>query len=300
MKDAAQLKRLTADLRAVMGPEALIAIDQEGGAVVRSTWVPAPPAAMGLGAADDTGLAQRTGAAVARAVKALGFNWNFAPVLDLNNNPHNPVIAERSYGDEASIVTRLARAWMAGSQGEGVACWAVALVEREVDGDRWGAGGDRADAGERARTDHALRGGVPVGLCPHAQDAGKGEPTDSCNVGVPENIDMADRRYIIDPNFGAVAVFLKMGPNNRPDAHVFFPYGDSTIVVNPVPACLRNAKKVTRYHAASRKAIASTGVVARQASVSALPAPLPRNAGSTPSRRRPDAPVSDVAEPPEP
>ena len=36
-------------------------------------------------------------------------------------------------------------------------------------------------------------------------------PTDSCNVGVPENIDMADRRYVIDPVVGSVAVFLRMG-----------------------------------------------------------------------------------------
>ena len=50
---------------------------------------------------------------------------------------------------------------------------------------------------------------------------GRGQPTDSCNVGVPENIDMAERRYIIDPVVGAVAVFLKMGPSQRPDAHVF-------------------------------------------------------------------------------
>ena len=69
MTDATQLSKLTADLRAVMGPESLIAIDQEGGAVVRDTWVPAPPSAMGLGAADDAGLAQRTGAAVARAIR---------------------------------------------------------------------------------------------------------------------------------------------------------------------------------------------------------------------------------------
>ncbi|GGY06155.1 beta-N-acetylhexosaminidase [Massilia dura] len=122
MTDAAQLSKLTADLRAVLGPEALIAIDQEGGAVVRSTWVPAPPAAMGLGAADDTGLARRTGAAVARAVKALGFNWNFAPVLDLNNNPHNPVIAERSFGAAPQRVAELAMAWMEGSHAEGIAC----------------------------------------------------------------------------------------------------------------------------------------------------------------------------------
>ena len=122
MTDSEQLGKLTADLRAVMGPESLIGIDQEGGAVVRSTWVPAPPAAMGLGAADDTDLAYRTGAAVARAVKALGFNWNFAPVLDLNNNPHNPVIAERSFGAEAGRAAELAMAWMAGSHSEGVAC----------------------------------------------------------------------------------------------------------------------------------------------------------------------------------
>ncbi|TWI65318.1 beta-N-acetylhexosaminidase [Pseudoduganella lurida] len=122
MTDAAQLSKLTADLKAALGDEALIGIDQEGGAVVRSTWVPAPPAAMGLGAADDTDLAHRTGAAVARAVKALGFNWNFAPVLDLNNNPHNPVIAERSFGAEPIRATQLAMAWMAGSETEGVAC----------------------------------------------------------------------------------------------------------------------------------------------------------------------------------
>lgn len=122
MTDSVQLARLTADLRDAMGPNALIAIDQEGGAVVRSTWVPAPPAAMGLGAADDTDLAYRTGAAVARAAKSLGFNWNFAPVLDLNNNPNNPVIAERSFGAEPKRAVELAMAWMAGSHAEGVAC----------------------------------------------------------------------------------------------------------------------------------------------------------------------------------
>jgi beta-N-acetylhexosaminidase len=122
MSDAAQLARLNADLRAVMGPDALIALDQEGGAVVRSTWVPAPPSAMALGAADDPALARSIGAAVARAVKALGFNWNFAPVLDLNNNPHNPVIAERSFGADPRRATELAMAWMAGSESEGVAC----------------------------------------------------------------------------------------------------------------------------------------------------------------------------------
>jgi beta-N-acetylhexosaminidase len=62
------------------------------------------------------------GAAVARAVRSLGFNWNFAPVLDLNNNPLNPVIAERSFGADPLRATELALAWMAGSESEGVAC----------------------------------------------------------------------------------------------------------------------------------------------------------------------------------
>jgi beta-N-acetylhexosaminidase len=122
MVDSMQLTKFTADLRAAMGPNALIAIDQEGGAVARATWLPAPPAAMGLGAADDVSLAYAVGAAVARGVKALGFNWNFAPVLDLNNNPDNPVIAERSFGAEPTRAGELAMAWMEGSLSEGVAC----------------------------------------------------------------------------------------------------------------------------------------------------------------------------------
>lgn len=122
MLDAGQLTRFTGALREAMGPQALVALDQEGGAVVRATWVPAPPSAMALGAANDPQLAREVGAAVARAVRALGFNWNFAPVLDLNNNPHNPVIAERSFGADPDTATRIAMAWMAGSESEGVAC----------------------------------------------------------------------------------------------------------------------------------------------------------------------------------
>ncbi|TFW29578.1 glycoside hydrolase family 3 protein [Massilia horti] len=122
MLDATQLTRFTSDLRDVFGVEALIALDQEGGAVVRPTWVPAPPAAMALGAAGDPILARAVGAAVARAVRSLGFNWNFAPVLDLNNNPHNPVIAERSFGADPQRAAEIAMAWMEGSESEGVAC----------------------------------------------------------------------------------------------------------------------------------------------------------------------------------
>ncbi|WP_045233646.1 glycoside hydrolase family 3 N-terminal domain-containing protein, partial [Deinococcus pimensis] len=53
VESEAQLAKLTADLRAVMGEEALIAIDQEGGCVVRTTFLPYPPSAMSLGASHD-------------------------------------------------------------------------------------------------------------------------------------------------------------------------------------------------------------------------------------------------------
>lgn len=117
-----ETRALTADLRAAMGPAALIAIDQEGGAVVRATFLPQPPSAMALGAAGDASLAHEVGAAVARGIRSVGFNWNFAPVLDVNSNPQNPVIAERSFSANAQEVARLGAAWMHGAMSERVAC----------------------------------------------------------------------------------------------------------------------------------------------------------------------------------
>lgn len=119
---ADEVRALTRALRAVMGEHALIGLDQEGGAVVRSTFLPQPPSAMALGAAGDEALARDVGAAVARGLRSLGINWNFAPVLDVNNHPANPVIAERSFGEDPQEVVRLSRAWMQGSLTEGVAC----------------------------------------------------------------------------------------------------------------------------------------------------------------------------------
>ena len=118
----AQIQQLTADLRALMGRGALIAMDQEGGSVVRALSLPQAPGAMALGAVGDDALAEATGAAVARGLRHLGINWNFAPVVDINNNPANPVIAERSFSADPSEVVRLAGAWLRGATGQGVAC----------------------------------------------------------------------------------------------------------------------------------------------------------------------------------
>ena len=118
----AEIRALTAALRETMGDGALSAGDQEGGAVARATCLPQAPAAMALGACGDASLAEEVGEAVGRGLRALGFNWNFAPVLDVNNNPANPVIAERSFSADPAEVARLAGAWMRGALRAGVAC----------------------------------------------------------------------------------------------------------------------------------------------------------------------------------
>ena len=118
----AEVRRLTAQLREVLGPHALIGVDQEGGSVVRTTFLPHAPAAMALGATGDAELARRVGAAVGRGLRSVGINWNNAPVLDVNNNPDNPVIAERSFSADPGEVAQLAGAWMQGVMDEGVAC----------------------------------------------------------------------------------------------------------------------------------------------------------------------------------
>jgi beta-N-acetylhexosaminidase len=120
--DEDEARALISDLRAALGEAALIAVDQEGGAVVRATFLPQAPSAMALGATGDAALARDVGAAVARGIGSLGCNWNFAPVLDVNNNPANPVIAERSFSADPGEVARLAAAWMRGAMSEGVAC----------------------------------------------------------------------------------------------------------------------------------------------------------------------------------
>ena len=119
--DAAQTLALVEELRAVIGPDALIGIDQEGGAVMRTLFLPQAPSAMALGAVGDEELSYQVGRAVARGLAALGINMNYGPVLDLNNNPQNPVIGERSFGEQPDTAARLAAAWLRGHHDEGIA-----------------------------------------------------------------------------------------------------------------------------------------------------------------------------------
>ena len=99
-----------------------ISIDQEGGIVSRmpngtSTIFPGN---MALGATRDPELAYEMGRVVAKELRAVGVNINLAPVLDVNNNPANPVINVRSYGEDPELVGRLGTAYIKGLQVEGV------------------------------------------------------------------------------------------------------------------------------------------------------------------------------------
>ncbi len=100
----------------------LIAADVEEGVGQRfsgATWFP-PPMALGEVAGRDLPLALRyaedLGAALAQESLAVGINWVLAPVVDVNNNPANPVINVRAFGDTPEIVSKLATAFIRGAQ----------------------------------------------------------------------------------------------------------------------------------------------------------------------------------------
>jgi beta-N-acetylhexosaminidase len=69
------------------------------------------PSAMALGATDSDSLAFELGRATAREARAVGVHMNFAPVLDVNSNPANPIINTRAFGEDPQQVARLARDW---------------------------------------------------------------------------------------------------------------------------------------------------------------------------------------------
>lgn len=74
---------------------------------------------MAVAATGDTVWARKQGEATARQARAIGINWVYAPVADVNNNPDNPVINTRSYGEDPQMVARFVSAFVEGVQTEG-------------------------------------------------------------------------------------------------------------------------------------------------------------------------------------
>lgn len=92
----------------------LIGIDQEGGSVYRLGTGTALPGNMALGATRSETYAKTAGQIIGRELSSLGINCNFAPSVDVNNNPNNPVIGLRSFSDDPQLVAKLGVAMIEG------------------------------------------------------------------------------------------------------------------------------------------------------------------------------------------
>ena len=94
----------------------MVSIDAEWGLGMRLDSTIRFPYQMALGGIEDESLIYEMGAEIARQSKRMGIQVNFAPVVDINNNPNNPVIGFRSFGEDKENVTSKALAYMKGMQ----------------------------------------------------------------------------------------------------------------------------------------------------------------------------------------
>jgi beta-N-acetylhexosaminidase len=117
-----EVLELNRDIKTTANRPLVLAIDQEGGQVarLRSGFTELPPM-RAVGATGSALLARDLGKLIARELRAVGFDMNYAPVLDIDTNPDNPIIAARSFGRTPELVTELGLALAAGLQEAGVA-----------------------------------------------------------------------------------------------------------------------------------------------------------------------------------
>lgn len=158
--------------RAPDGTPALLAVDQEGGRVQRvrapATVWPPMQAHDGFAEPEDAAIAERVGRAIGDELRALGFDIDFAPVLDVHTNPTNPVIGDRAFGVDPEAVARRALAFARGLDAAGVlAC-----------GKHFPGHGDTATDShlELPRIDHAWDRLERVELLPFRRAAAAGLP----------------------------------------------------------------------------------------------------------------------------
>jgi beta-N-acetylhexosaminidase len=96
----------------------LVGADFERGASMRVSGTTAFPTAMAFGAAGDPELTRFEGEVTAREARALGIHWVYAPVADVNNNPDNPIINIRSFGENAQSVAVHVKAFIEGAHAD--------------------------------------------------------------------------------------------------------------------------------------------------------------------------------------
>jgi beta-glucosidase-like glycosyl hydrolase len=116
----AAVTALTQSLRAQADRPLLLGSDLERGAgqQIRGLTELPPPAALGY--VNDLEATKRAGAITAAEARAVGLNWIFAPVCDLDVEPRNPIVQTRSFGAEAALVSAHVAAWIRGCQEQGV------------------------------------------------------------------------------------------------------------------------------------------------------------------------------------
>ena len=98
----------------------MVTIDGEWGLGMRLDSVNKFPFQLTIGAINDENLVYRMGLAVGEQCKRIGVHVNYAPVVDINNNPNNPVIGYRSFGEDKDKVSRFGVAYMKGMQDAGI------------------------------------------------------------------------------------------------------------------------------------------------------------------------------------
>src|SRR5512138_628761 len=127
VEDAGQVAALVAELKRAAGRPLLVSIDQEGGRVARlraaQGFTELPPM-RALGETGDDVLAYEVGALLGRELRAVGIDQDYAPCVDVDTNPANPVIGDRSFSRDPAVVARLGAALAEGLQSAGVAACA--------------------------------------------------------------------------------------------------------------------------------------------------------------------------------
>ena len=122
--DAGQTLRLIADYQATNraggGLPLIVFADQEGGSVNRIPYATQGIGNMALGATGDPENARTTAAMLAEEMRLLGIQADFAPVVDVNNNPLNPVIGIRSFSDDPQTVAAFGSAYIQGLHDAGI------------------------------------------------------------------------------------------------------------------------------------------------------------------------------------
>ena len=120
-----QVARLCFEIQQRAGRPILIAVDQEGGRVARlREGFTRLPSMRALGASGDEDLAEKIGRVIAAELRAVNISMNFSPVMDVDSNPANPVIGDRSFGADAALVAKMGVALLRGLQAGGVAACA--------------------------------------------------------------------------------------------------------------------------------------------------------------------------------